>query len=87
MGTRHRDCTITLHKRRCVDRTAQLPDGRQFGSNVLVSDWPVIYQTEDFVPNSSTRRDKAGAIYFAGSCRMARIALPPAELAVAIVLQ
>jgi hypothetical protein len=31
MDTRHRDCTITLHKRRCVDRTAQLPDGRQSG--------------------------------------------------------
>jgi hypothetical protein len=29
MDTRHRNCTITLHKRRCVDRTAQLPDGRQ----------------------------------------------------------
>jgi hypothetical protein len=31
----------------------------------------------------ATRREP----YFAGSCRMARIALPPAELAVAIVLQ
>src|ERR1700736_6196822 len=43
-------------------KDAQVPDGRQLGSNVLVSDWPVIYQTEDFVPNSSTLRDKAGAI-------------------------
>ncbi len=32
MDTRYRDCTITLHKRRCVDRTAQLPDGRPTGS-------------------------------------------------------
>jgi hypothetical protein len=37
-------------------------NSRFVGSNVLVSDWPVIYQTEDFVPNSSTLRDKAGAI-------------------------
>jgi hypothetical protein len=29
MDNRRRACTITLHKRRCVDRTAQLPDGRQ----------------------------------------------------------
>ena len=35
---------------------------RQLGSNVLVSDWPVIYQTEEFLPNSSTLRDKAGAV-------------------------
>jgi hypothetical protein len=39
-----------------------LHGGRQLGSNVLVSDWPVIYQTEDFVPDSSTLRDKEGAI-------------------------
>jgi hypothetical protein len=43
-------------------KDAQVPDGRQLGSNVPVSDWPFIYQTEDFVPNSSTLRDKAGAI-------------------------
>jgi hypothetical protein len=34
--------------------------GRLLGSNVLVSDWRVVYQTEDFVPTSSILRDKVG---------------------------
>jgi len=47
---------------------------------------PVSYQTEDsyqLALHFATRREP----YLAGSCRMARIALPPAELAAAIVLQ
>jgi hypothetical protein len=37
MDTRHRDCAITLHKRRCVDRTAQLPDGRLTGRDLMLT--------------------------------------------------
>jgi hypothetical protein len=57
--------------------------GRQLGSNVLVSDWPVIYQAEDLVPNRSTLRDKARArVLSDGADRVT-----PAELVGAIVLQ
>jgi hypothetical protein len=52
MDTRHRDCTITLHKRRCVDRTAQLPDGRQ------TLPWDYFPLARD--PGAITKGDRGG---------------------------